>query len=278
MAENALTTFDADYDKFATRALTKTLAPAEIERLKRVAMLALQQEPGLLKASKKSLFLALEQCANDGLMPDKRLAALVMFGTEAVYMPMVAGVIARLRGSGAVDAIRAVLVHENDDITVHEGYRNEIEHRPNPFDKDRGEVVGVYAVAKLPNGEFEHEILTLEDLAAIRKKSRSKGGPWTEFFGEMAKKSAIRRLAKRLSLPDDVRAVVERDDQLYDLDLRADSTPAREAVSRLAPLADGGDVSPDAVVEEGEAGADLSAQAHRDKISAETDSDDEEVA
>lgn len=70
-------------------------------------MTAVQSNPALLSADRQTLFQACMKCAQDGLLPDGREAALVIFRTkkkidnrdvwvDAVqYMPMVAGVIAR---------------------------------------------------------------------------------------------------------------------------------------------------------------------------------------
>src|SRR5215472_9552133 len=62
-----------------------------VARFKRVLVTALNQNPELAKCNRHSLFLAAIKCAQDGLYPDGREAALVPFKGQAQYMPMVTG-------------------------------------------------------------------------------------------------------------------------------------------------------------------------------------------
>lgn len=109
------------------------------------------------------------------------------------------GLISRAVESGAVNAIRADVVREHD-VFVYRGplERATFETR-NPFSEDlRGKIIGAYAEARLPDGSWMTEILLPSDIKAIRNASRAKDGPWAAFFGEMVKKSAIRRLYKTI--------------------------------------------------------------------------------
>jgi len=71
-------------------------------------------------------------------------------------------------------------------------------------DTGRGGYRGVYAWALMPSGKYIIEWMTIADINKIRDtfgNKVSQGGkplPWTTSWGEMARKTVIRRLAKRL--------------------------------------------------------------------------------
>ena len=97
---------------------------------------------------------------------------------------------------------------------------------------DRGELKGVFAQAKLKDGTVYVEVMNMKDIEAIKGASRgSKYGPWAgPFASEMMKKSAIRRLTKRLPMSTDVEQTINRDNQYYDFD-----KPAVESKPETAP-------------------------------------------
>ena len=100
--------------------------------------------------------------------------------------------------SGSIKFVQAKLVYENDTFE-YLGISKEPLHTFSPF-KPRGEFVGVYCVAKTNEGDFLTEIMTDEDIYAIRARSESYKkngtGPWASDFSEMAKKTTIRRAYK----------------------------------------------------------------------------------
>jgi len=70
------------------------------EKFQRVVMTVVQQNPDLMGADRRSLLASCLKCAADGLIPDGREAALVIFKTKineqwvsaVQYMPMLAGI------------------------------------------------------------------------------------------------------------------------------------------------------------------------------------------
>jgi hypothetical protein len=83
------------------QALPAGIAP---ERFMRVTLTAIQLQPELLECDRKSLLLACLRAANDGLMPDGREGAFVVFktksGKKAQWMPMFAGLLKKVRNTG----------------------------------------------------------------------------------------------------------------------------------------------------------------------------------
>jgi recombination protein RecT len=81
---------------------------------------------------------------------------------------------------------------------------------------DRGDAIGVYAVAKMKDGSAYVEIMNRRQVDQVRAVSRSKNsGPWTTWWEEMWRKSVIRRLAKRLPLSTDLDGVIHEDDEMF---------------------------------------------------------------
>ena len=92
-------------------------------------------------------------------------------------------------------------------------------------------------MAKLKDGSIEVEVLKPADIEKIRGVSRSKDkGPWVDWWEEMAKKSSIRRLSKRLPLNTDLDDLIRRDDSLYGRSERADPCPPAWPCAQRAPI------------------------------------------
>jgi recombination protein RecT len=195
-----------------------------VERFIRVAQTAILTTPAIMNCERNSLFAACLKSAQDGLLPDGKEAALVSFRDKAgnsiaTYMPMVAGILKKVRNSGELSSITSQIVYEKDPFKYWVDEKGEhLNHEPNIMSPDRGGPVGVYALATTKDGAVYIEVLTFEDIEKIRNSSRSKdSGPWKDWPEEMARKSAIRRLSKRLPMSTDLEEVIQHDDQFYDL-------------------------------------------------------------
>lgn len=194
------------------------------ERFQSAAITAVNLNPDLLKpALRRSLFNACTKAAQDGLMPDGREGALVIFGSAVAWLPMVYGIIKKARQSGEIATLGARIVYQNEldagrfKFTITNG-EDTLEHDPILFG-ERGAPVGAYARVKFKDGAIEYEILNKAELDKIRNVSRAKNsGPWVDWWEEMAKKTAIRRLAKRLPLSADLVATVTREDEVTEYD------------------------------------------------------------
>lgn len=188
-----------------------------VEKFMRIVNTAIGSTPAILKCDRQSLFQSALRAAQDGLLPDGREAALVSFGDKVTYMPMVAGLLKKIRNSGELSSITAQAVYEKDDFQYYVDSDGEhINHRPNMF-SDRGQKLGVYALAKTKDGGIYIEVLTMKQVNDIKNVSRAKGsGPWSgPFAEEMEKKSAIRRLSKRLPMSTDLESTLHADDDLF---------------------------------------------------------------
>lgn len=202
------------------------LLPAHVspEQFTRTAATALVADPELQHADRQSLVMSLIRCAQDGLMPDGRDAAMVVYNTKqgdqwikkAQYLPMVDGVLKRARQSGQVANITGKIVHMADkfDYWVDENGEH-IEHRP-AFE-NHGEIRLVYAFAKLTSGEIVVEVMSRLEVEKVRdataKKDRD-GKPkipavWQKWFDRMALKTVLHRLARRLPCASELYSLLD---------------------------------------------------------------------
>lgn len=183
-----------------------------VEKFTRVAMTAIQNNPDLQNADRRSLFGAVVRLAQDGLLPDGREAAIVLFGKQAQAMPMIAGVLKKVRQSGEISYVSAQVVYENDRFKWTLGFDENVEHEPAPLDQEPGDPVAAYAVAVLKDGSRLLEVMRKSEIEKVRNVSRAKNnGPWVSWWSEMARKTVMRRLAKRLPMSSDLEEAFERD-------------------------------------------------------------------
>lgn len=215
----------------------KAALPPQMDPAKfvRVAMMAVQNDPALIdKVSRQSLYNACLLAAQDGLLPDKREAALVIYGNEAKYMPMVGGILKKVRNSGELASIAANVVYKNEVDQKKFRYwidteGEHLEHDPLMLGEEKGEPVGVYAIAKTKDGSIYVEVMDKAQVEAVKKMAKTKTIWEGAFSQEMWRKTAIRRLSKRLPMSTDLEQVVHRDDDLYDLPTDAPGPPGAPA-------------------------------------------------
>lgn len=194
----------------------KAALPAHVspERFMRVTMTAVQNNPDLLSADRRSLYNAAMRAAQAGLLPDGREGAIVTFSGKAQFMPMVAGVMKQVRNSGEISTWSVQAVYENDEFDYELGDNEHIKHKP--AKRNRGAFVGAYSIVTLKDGEKSREYMDIDQIEAIRKRSRSgNAGPWKTDYDEMAKKTVVRRHSKRLPMSTDLDGMIHEDDEMF---------------------------------------------------------------
>lgn len=186
------------------------------EALVRFALQDMQMNAKLREATPESIYLALLACAVSGLEPGslKQEAFLVPFarniGTpnsprwiqEAKFMAGWRGLRKQAVRSGGVKMVHTGVVYEHDTFDYDLGTSAHLTHKPGH--RNRGELLGAYAWARLTNGEPQIEWVTAEDLEKIQKfaESKNKSPAWQQWGDEMRRKSALRRLAKYLPMDE----------------------------------------------------------------------------
>lgn len=209
-----------------------------VERFKRVLLTAIQMNAKLLTADRPSLFTSAMKAAHDGLLPDGREGALVIYNTKikingadkwvdsVQWMPMIAGIRKKVRNSKEIAIWDAKIVYEKDEFYWEEGLEPILRHKPF-LDGDPGQVRAAYSIARLKTGEVSIEVMPRWQIDRVRMLSRSKDkGPWVDHFAEMAKKTVARRHSKVLPMSTDLDDLIRRDDDLYDMGGASDKAAA----------------------------------------------------
>lgn len=153
---------------------------------------------------RESLLLAVLSVAEMGLLPNGAGGAhLVPFNDKesgkrkVQYIVDWRGLIKMALRSGQLRAAWAHPVYEGDEFAYILGDRPMISHKPTLEPSTRGNITHAYAVLHLTNGERVFEVMTIDEIEGIRKRSRAKdAGPWVSDYVEMVRKTPIRRIFK----------------------------------------------------------------------------------
>jgi phage RecT family recombinase len=150
------------------------------------------------QANPAALEYALINLASIGisLNPALKEAYLVPRGGKICLDIPYIGLIKLATDTGSVLWVQAQVVKKND-VFKFLGVGKAPVHEMDPFG-NRGEVIGVYCVAKLSTGESLSTVMSKAECDDIKDKSSqaSKSGPWVTFYEEMLKKTVIKRASK----------------------------------------------------------------------------------
>ncbi len=201
--------------KVSFSAMAKIHGAVEFEREASFAMQALGSNSFLLETATKnpdSLKQAVLNIAAIGLSlsPVHKFAYLVPRDGKVMLDLSYKGLTQLAIDAKSVMWVQAELVYQKDVFTLR-GRGQEPLHERNPFDKERGDVVGAYCVAKTFDGEFLVEAMSADEIFDIRDRTQAykayqsgkvKSCPWVSDPGEMFKKTVIRRASKSWPMTD----------------------------------------------------------------------------
>ena len=221
-----------------------------VERFKKVLLVAVNTTPKLVTADRRSFFNSALKAANDGLLPDGRDGALVIFSSKVrdggqerwvdmvQWMPMIGGIRKKVRNSKEIKDWNAQVVYAKDHFEFELGDMPFIRHRPF-MDGDPGPVVGAYSVAHFATGEISREVMTKAQIDKVRLSSKSKDkGPWVDWYEEMCRKTVARRHSKVLPMSTDLDDIMRGDDALYDYEGKSDKQPPETKRPQLSDFAE----------------------------------------
>lgn len=159
---------------------------------------AVADNPKLMACSPVSLARCLAECATMGLWPGpQKHMHLVPYKGVATPIVGYQGLIALMVRDAGVSHVRSNVVYEEDEFIWEEGLNPRLEHTPSMAAKT---AIGAYAVAHFADGNTMAVVMRHVEIEAIRAKTPGKGGDvWRDHWDEMAKKTAIRRLAKAVA-------------------------------------------------------------------------------
>lgn len=210
--------------------LPKHLTP---DRMARVALTALRRTPKLAQCTQESFFKAMMDLSQWGLEPDGRRAHLIPYGKECQLILDYKGIVELVMRTGQVASIHADVVRENDDFVFDRG---KITRHRVDFRMDRGDIYAVYCIVTFKDGAEKCEVMSRDDIEAIRRRSKSgNNGPWQTDWAEMAKKTVFRRASKWLPMDAEIRDAWDRDDDGLTI-LESRSQALRSAGEVMAAL------------------------------------------
>lgn len=216
------------------------------EKFTRIIFTAMQRTPDLgdKDIDRPSLYVACMEAAQDGLMPDGKEAALIIYNTNkgskqrpewvkcVQYNPMIQGLRKKALMSKHIKKWDIRVVKQNDLFDYQLGDVEFIKHKP--VWTDRGQTVAVYSIAVLSNGEVSREVMMIDALEDIRNMSKNSGNAiWSGKVSrdEMYRKTVGHRHYKVLPHDKDVDQFMDRFEKQFDLD----ENPAVELEDDLLP-------------------------------------------
>ena len=196
-----------------------------VDKFQGVVVAAVADNMDLLECDRGSLLKACLSAAELGLSLNKSMGEADILKVwdgrtkknVAQFRPRYKGLMKLAMQSGEVLKIESRLVHENDVFEVEEGLDSRITHKHGL--SDRGAMIGAYCVWKLKNGETQFEVMSKEQILAIRERSSAKTkdgnivGPWKTDEAEMWRKTVVRRASKYMPLSTEAQRAVAVDNQ-----------------------------------------------------------------
>ena len=226
------------------------------DRIARIALTELRRVEHLAECTQESFAGALMTCSALGLEPGgvSGEAYLLPFWNKKVRAYEVQlvigyqGMIKLFWQHPLAAGLDTHTVFEGDEFEYEYGLAPVLKHRP-----ARGSAKGApsyyYAVARLANGGNAFLVLDVDDVEAIRKRSKAKDfGPWSTDYDAMARKTCVRQLFKLLPKSAELARAVAHDETV-----RRD--PSAEGLDTPGDYIDGEVVH--SAPAQGTAGADL---------------------
>jgi recombination protein RecT len=191
-------------------------SPEKVKQEISFAIQLINKSAQLQKCSQESILQAVLNVSNIGLSlnPAAKEAYLIprwngiSKSTEASLDPSYVGLVKLLTDAGSVTSMLCQLVHEGDTFEIDLANNiNPVTHKPELNRSKRGEITGCYALATLPDRTRQVEYMDKGEIEDIRGRSETykawidkkiSSCTWVSDFGEMARKTVIKRIYKYL--------------------------------------------------------------------------------
>jgi recombination protein RecT len=131
---------------------------------------------------------------------------VITFGKTPTFMTDYKGEekLCRKYSINPIKDIYSKLVREGDEFEegVERGQQY-VNFKSKPFNNEK--IIGAFAVVYYKDGGMQVEVMSREEIELVRDQfsKQSRGQAWSKSFGEMAKKTVLRRLCKHIQLDFD---------------------------------------------------------------------------
>lgn len=208
-------------ETFRSRVASFMGVPSQADKMINVLTTEIARNPKLAQCEPGSVLLAALRCARYNLEPGEGLACLIPRGGKCDFQLEYRGMLLLMHRTGQLKDIRCEVVHENDPVWEFEQgnqYENgyHLRHKRS-WTGDRGEMIAVYAVARLMNGGEYAVAMDKLEVEHIRDKASLNTGPsspWHEsnWAAAMWRKTCLKQLAKVCPLSADIVSADRVDD------------------------------------------------------------------
>jgi recombination protein RecT len=213
------------------RALPKHVTP---DRLARVALTAVRNNPKLGQADAYSLMGSIMQAAQLGLEPNTPLGQCYIIPYkngktgrfEAQFQMGYKGIVDLAHRSGQYQRVAAFPVDKADEFRYEYGLESTLVHKP--ADKPSGEITHYYAVYRLTNGGYDFRVWSREQVQAhaekysqswdAEKKRFIPRSTWATAFDAMACKTVLIDLLRYAPKSVEIATATAADSRTYRID------------------------------------------------------------
>jgi recombination protein RecT len=186
-------------------AMLRAVLPKHVtpERMTRIALLAINDNPKLLDCDVDSIAVGVLTIATWGLEVG-RTAYLIPYGSKAQAQCAWQGMIELAMRGRTISSCVPTIIYANDEFSIQRGSEPRVHHVPE-WQGDPGEPIGVYAVITFPNGQRIFDLMSKREVEAHRDrysrafKNKRDPGPWGGPLSEqleMWKKTMVIRILK----------------------------------------------------------------------------------
>lgn len=205
----------------------------KLQRFLRVLSTEVRRKPELLtEARRPSLLAAMCLSAQLGLEPGPtQRVYFIPYGSEVQFQLGWRGIAELAYRSGQLDLLTTRVVYTGDqfDWWEEDGVIRSI-YRPSkviidPADRRLGQV---YASVTYRNGQRDIEVMDRDQVDAIMRRSQASkakqredgywyatSGPWSTDYEEMARKTVLKRLCKRVPMSEEDKRAIEQDEGVF---------------------------------------------------------------
>ena len=197
----------------------------------------------LARCTLPSFYNAIKKSARSGILPDGVNAYLIPYGQECTLQFSFKGLCDMAIREGIAIKFDADVVRVNDVFKWSNGQL--VEHTVLSWDDEsRGDIVGVWVRAYLPNTDGSYnpdlhvdERMSKSQVEKVRSKSQNPNGTWAEWYEEMMKKTCLKRMFKRMRNTPNMSEAIDEDNKEFSLGTvdHSNRVSAADLLSGVAP-------------------------------------------
>lgn len=177
-----------------------TRAVAEAKKYASSVLTTIEGDSKLHDLDPRSIVLTMIDAAKFRLEIDgRKLAYIVPYGGKATMQISYKGFLAKLKEQYPDMSYTAEMVFDGDQFDVRDdaGFQTYTHVKADPFQTDDKKLKGVFvSLAWTDNGTKNQKINIVPKSDLDKMRSKSKGGNWSDWYSQMAIKSAVKRACK----------------------------------------------------------------------------------